>query len=366
MTEGRIPEWVTYPEDEWIKITPAEAGLDVKKWERYLEDADIKGSAFYGETHEGDNWGTVLARGGYIVHVWGNGDYRYQTSSLGKAFNWAVLGLAVERGLIDPDDYIWKSWTGEGQLSHPHKYLDRGHHKKLTWRLLGERRKDRLHYSGFPVTNGYYWRKGSTGHSTETGDRSIPPIPEWADWTGDPFYDNYAHTEPGTVGIYSSGAQWRLAQALTAVWDKDIKDVLDKELLGKIGVSPDEWDWTPGRVVHEDEKWYPDMPGYGGFLDPPYEINGVVVRGGAGWVVMSAKNLARFGHLIATEGIWKGKRLINPEWLICHSGGNGSTVAGESKHFTAFGMVTTEGIDKFDPFLPDDSFVGPVSVARQP
>ena len=58
---------------------------------------------------------------------------------------------------------------------------------------------------------------------------------EWARWTGDPFYDNYSHAEPGTVAIYSSGGYWRLSQALTAVWCRDLKTVLDERLFSIIG-----------------------------------------------------------------------------------------------------------------------------------
>jgi len=68
------------------------------------------------------------------------------------------------------------------------------------------------------------------------------------------------------------------------------------------------------------------MPGYGLFIDPPYEINGQVVRGGAGWVVMSPKNLARWGLLVATGGQWKGKRLISK--VVDAGGGNGSSARG--------------------------------------
>ena len=144
------------------------------------------------------------------------------------------------------------------------------------------------------------------------------------------------------------------------LWGKDIKRVLDDELFGEIGIPADRWDWTPGRVVHEKRDWYPHMPGYGDFLDPPYEIDGHVVRGGPGWVVMSARDLARFGHLVATGGVWNGRRLLGRRWTIGHGGGNGSGVAGESTNYTAFGIVTTEGIDFNEPFLPDELFTGPV------
>ena len=355
MIEESLPEWITYPECEWTEITIEEAGIDVNAWRDLIGQMDV------GRFQESDDviginksWGTVFTRGGYLVHSWGDGDFRAQTASMGKAFTWAVLGLAVERGLVDPDGLIWKTWTGEGQLSHPHKYMDQGHHRSLSWDLLG-RKKGNVHWGGFPVTNGYYWRQQHTAKTIPEGS-----VPGWANWTGDPFFDNYSHSEPSTNGVYSSGAQWRLSQALTVAWNKDIKTVLDDELFGDIGIEPGNWKWTPGLELYQNKDWYPHMPGYGDFLDPPYVINGHVVRGGPGWVVMSAKDLARFGHLVATGGIWKGRRLIGHQWLIGHGGGNGSGVAGERRNLTAFGIVTTRGIDFSNPFLPDHIFTGPV------
>ena len=32
---SEIPKWVTYPQDDWIAITPAEAGLDEEKFDRF-------------------------------------------------------------------------------------------------------------------------------------------------------------------------------------------------------------------------------------------------------------------------------------------------------------------------------------------
>ena len=106
MARPCIPEWVTYPGDEWIEIAPAEAGIDMRRWERFLKETSVRSGAWEGEAHEGDSWGAVLARGGYLIHVWGNQDYCFQTASLGKAFTWAVFGLAVDAGLVRPDDLI--------------------------------------------------------------------------------------------------------------------------------------------------------------------------------------------------------------------------------------------------------------------
>ncbi len=65
-------------------------------------------------------------------------------------------------------------------------------------------------------------------------------------------------------------------------------------------------------MVHDTRDFYPEIPGYGEYVDPPYEIAGHVVQRRAGWIVMSSEDLARFGLLIATGGVWKGKRLVGP------------------------------------------------------
>ena len=226
-----------------------------------------------------------------------------------------------------------------------------------------------VHYGGFPVTNGFYWRRAAYAHGKTSWGRGFyapsnsavakgSSVPEWAKWTGDPSYDNYAHAEPGTVGIYSSGGIWRLSQVLTALWDQDLKQVLDERLFSKIGICADGWDWIPGRVVYENKDFYPHMPGYGDFLDPPYEINGHIIRGGGGWVVISAEDLARFGLLVATGGIWEGERLIGSEWVQSHGGGNGSLVTGDVDTYIACGVVTTEGLPSFEIF--SELVTGPV------
>lgn len=369
-----LPDWTEYPGREWRRITPREAGFDATRWKRFLDGIEVRATNWGGEVHAADEYGVVLTRGGYMVHTWGDPEYRFQTASLGKAFTWVALGLAADDGLIDPDEPVRRKWTGEGELSHPHKYLDRGFHVTLTWRhLIGDKEDPRTrggHYGGFPVTNGYYWRKGQAG-KTRIGDGEVAGshnwlAPEWANWTGDPLYDNYSHAEPGTFKHYSSGGIWRLTQALTAIWGRDLKAVLDGRIFGPLGVPPDRWDWLPGRRIFEEKDFYPRMPGYGDYVDPPYEVDGNSVRGGGGWVVMSASDLARFGHLVATQGVWKGNRLIKGEWLRSHRGGNDSEVAGESTYFTAMGRVTAKGIDHFggtgrDPGIPLDELVtGPV------
>gem|GEM_PF-756651 len=342
---AQVPDWVVYPEEKWQTITPEEAGVDVNRWNAWIASLAPNGSDSYGQ-NPGD-WGTVLVRGGYLLHSWGNPDFKFQNSSVGKAFTRMVLQLALDEGLIKSlGDLVRDTWTGEGQLSHEHKYLTVGHNQKLTWDHLAQ------HKGGFPVTNGYNWKNKTD-------------VPSWANWTGDPNYDNYSHIEPGTQYNYASGGYWRLSQALTALWDKDLKQVLDEKLFSKMGIPADRWDWLPGQTIHDDFNFYPTMPGYGQFVDPPYEINGHRVLGGGGWVVMSASDLARVALLIATNGIWKGEQIIGKSPYFNATsynqyGGNSSELWGskENEYVIGWGRLLTGSITK--PSL--DMFIGPVKV----
>jgi CubicO group peptidase (beta-lactamase class C family) len=294
-----VPPWVRFPAEAWSALSPAEAGLDSLAFRRWVETRRMEFGKGYGGQRP-DTGGVVLVRGGYVIAGWGDPAFRFQSASLGKTFTRMALQLAIDEGLIAGlDDPVHRYWSGEGELDL-HKRLTHGHHRSLTFRHLAEMR------GGFPVTNGYFWARRTDGRG-----QFYPGIPAWARWTGDPDFDNYAHVSPGTEQHYSSGGYWRLSQALTAVWKKDLKQVLDERIMGRIGIPPERWEWLAGEHVRHERAFYPDMPGYADFVDAPHTIDGVPVVGGGGWVVMNALDLARVGLLIAAGGRWESERLIS-------------------------------------------------------
>ena len=317
---------INFPQSEWQYITPKKAGIDSFRWKLWNARQNSRGSNKFGEQHNANEWGIVLAKDGYIVKTWGNPDYLYQSASVGKAFTKIALQLAIDEGLIESENDLVKNyWTGENLLSHESKYLDRAHHNFLTFSHLWK------HEGGFPISNGYKWLQKSD-------------VPPWADYTGDPIVDNYAHIKPGTKYFYASGGYWRLTQALTAIWGRSLKDVLDDKLFSKMNIPPERWNWLSGREVRENVNFYPEMPDYGAFIDPPYEIAGHPCVGGGGWVVMSPKDLARVGTLINTRGVWRGERLISDtELLAGHRGGNDSNLFARDGFVWA--QLTTTGIE---------------------
>ncbi len=323
-----VPDWVVFPRRQWARCTPAEAGFDPEKLGAVLAAADVHGGTWGGVPVGPDDWGAVLTRGGYLVQTWGDPSFKQQSASLGKCLTRALFGITVEAGLIDPDAPIHASWTGHGELSHPHKYLDAGLHATLTWRQLLE------HQGGFVLESGFHWRRRSVFHAT---------MPDGTKWTGDPLADNYAHLAPGTTTLYSSGGYVRLGQALTAVWNRDLKEVLQERLFDHLEIPAERWDWLTTEEVHRREDFYPEYPGYGQYVDPPYAIRGHVVRGGPGWIVMSAEDLARFGLLVATGGVWNGRRIVGSQWLRGHAGLDVHVVAGDRESLVSIAKINTCG-----------------------
>ena len=269
----------------------------------------------------------VITKNGYLVAEFGDSDLvAVQSSSVGKAFAGLTIQLLIDKGWLDSaDDPIHKYWTGEGELTDPSKYMDNDRHKSITFRHL-----DKM-LGGFPISNGWTWSRCSD-------------VPDWATCSGNPMSDNHAHIQPGEYR-YSSGGRWRLHQALTAIMCLSMKDFLDQELFHKMGIKAENWWMESGQVLHDDEDWYPNMPGYGLFCDPPYVINGGEVQGGGGWVYMSPKDLARIALLVANKGVWNGERLISDtDFLYNHNGGNYSSMFGDPSNMIACGQVATTGI----------------------
>ena len=128
-----------------------------------------------------------------------------------------------------------------------------------------------------PIRAAFPWRSAARmprGARAARRRKADKVCPAWANWSGDPFYDLYSHAAPGTQEHYSSAGFWRMGQALTYVWDRDLKDVLDERLFGKIGIAPGSWDWYNGETVQSQKYFYPTIPDSYTYLDPPYRING--------------------------------------------------------------------------------------------
>ena len=61
MNKTEIPDWVIYPQEKWVQITPGQAGFDPVKFELDCPgDSQVKGARWEGEVHEEKEWGQSL------------------------------------------------------------------------------------------------------------------------------------------------------------------------------------------------------------------------------------------------------------------------------------------------------------------
>ena len=112
-----LPGSLTYPEENWERLSPEQAGVDLQAWETYLEQQHPSGSTQFGENHPRNQWGTAIAINGRLLHTWGNPDYLYQSASVGKALTKMALQLAIDRRLIKSEnDFVRDYWAGDGSI----------------------------------------------------------------------------------------------------------------------------------------------------------------------------------------------------------------------------------------------------------
>jgi hypothetical protein len=359
-SESVVPsDWTGFPGAEWTVLTPEEAGLDPGQWEEYRQAMhDGMGPASkLGEEHPDDlrfpesdprryRWGACVAFHGYLIgrddpndpggriaeSCWGNPHYRFNSASVGKAFVRMALQIAVDHKLVSGNDHITAVWPDDARGELAGRKIDCGPQSTLG-NIVSMR-------GGYYVSNG----------STDGCDNSV--------CTGEAYR-------------YSSGGYWRASQALTYVlteaWGTGIQETLQRRVMDVIGVKEGTWSMLSGAFVNSDQpppnavpsqtSFYPAFtpPGYGCFIDPPYQINGADVVGGGGWLHMSPLDMLRVMHLIDQNGFWRvagtPKQIMGTDFVVPWNGGNSSTIPSCGNGFIQ-SAVTTVGYE-----CPSDSMV---------
>jgi CubicO group peptidase (beta-lactamase class C family) len=283
-----------YPEKgaDWESKSPAEFGIELAAMEeaiefarsneysgsRDLRQAILKGferepfHKILGPTKKRGGPAGMILKNGYVIASWGDTKRVDMTFSVTKSYLSTVAGLAREQQLIqsftDPaQNYVWEgAYAGE-------------HNAKITWEHLLNQSSD--------------W-SGELWDCHDWADR--PPreggIDDWK-------YRDL--NEPGTFFKYNDVRVNMLAYSLLQVWRKPLPMVLKEHVMDPIGASTT-WRW------------------YG------YENSWVVIDGtrmqsvsggghSGGGVFINTEDHARFGLLYLSQGKWKDRQIISPEWI---------------------------------------------------
>ena len=237
-----------FPEAEWARKSPSEAGIDPRLLQEAIDHAiaaeaknprdlvlnhyqnfgrEPFGYAIGPIKDRGEHTGLVVHRG-HIVAEWGEPQRVDMTHSITKSMLSSVVGLAFDRGMIASIDdtvheYVapvvpYKAMPGIDKADRMERSdllfpFDTPHNRTITWNHMLRQVSD---------WEGTLWGK-----------------PDWCDRPGpdlEALIDRPRH-EPGTVYQYNDVRTNALALAALNVWRRPLPQVLKEHIMDPIGAS---------------------------------------------------------------------------------------------------------------------------------
>lgn len=213
----------------------------------------------------GGGSGLVIYRGTRVFD-WGDTKRLFDLKSTTKSFGATVLGLALGDGKVSLDDRAVGHYPEFG--AQPPGNTDQGWQDQITLFQLATQT------AGFDKPGGY--SKLVAG--------------------------------PGTQWRYSDcGPNW-LAECLTMVYGRDLREVLFDRVLAPIGVLESDLTWRRNQYR-------------------PHEIAGIPRREFGSGISANVEAMARLGYLYLQEGMWQGQRIL-PKGFVHQAGRTPRAVKG--------------------------------------
>ncbi len=234
---GFSKEPIIWPDRDWPKATPEDVGMD----RRLLEQAKR-----YALTGGGSGY---IVRHGKLVMSWGDPRQRYDLKSTTKSFGATALGIAIADGKLGLDDAAVRYHPTLGVP--PESNRRTGWIERITIRHLT------THTAGFEKPGGY--------------TRLV--------------------FEPGTRWSYSDGGPNWLAECLTRIYQRDLKELMFERV------------FTPLGITHRDLTWRRHA-----YRSP--RIDGIVRREFGSGISANVDAMARLGYLYLRDGKWKEDRIL--------------------------------------------------------
>ncbi len=204
-------------------------------------------------TDELDTSAIMIIHRGKVVDAWGDLEYKFRSHSLRKSFLSALYGIHVESGVIDMDATMEDLGIDDVQgLSDTEK--------QATVQMLLQARSGIYHPALFETA-------AMTAAKPERHSQ-----------------------EPGTLYHYNN---WDFNAAGT-IYEMKTGELIHESFKTRIADPIGMQDYVPedGRYVTGEESQHAAYP-----------------------FVMSARDLARFGHLFLNDGVWNGVRVLPEGWV---------------------------------------------------
>ncbi|MGC9327125.1 MAG: serine hydrolase domain-containing protein, partial [Candidatus Hinthialibacter sp.] len=230
-----------YPGETWERAEPAEVGMAKEKLEQAKAYALTGGGSGY------------ITRHGKLAMEWGDPQQKYDLKSTTKSFGAAALAVAIGDGKIQLDDKAAAFHPVFGVP--PQKNAETGWLDEITIKHLATQT------AGFDKPGGF----------------------------------EALLFKPGTQWHYSDGGPNWLAECLTLIYKRDIKDFMFDRIFTPIGVTSEDLRWRNNAYR-------------------PSELEGITRREFGSGIHANVNAMARLGYLFLREGRWNGRQLI-PEWF---------------------------------------------------
>ncbi len=244
---------MVFPGAEWEGASPEAQGLDPDKLQAAI--SYLQANAGRDGVRE-----LVIICNGYIVWNGDNIDHVHGVWSLTKSFTSTVLGLLIDDGKATLDT---KACQFVPELAEYYPEVTLRHFATMTsgYRAVGDE------------------PQGTYIHGPSKTPFDPGPLPLF--------------TPPGSRYAYWDSAMNEFANVLTQIAGEPIEDLFTRRIADPIGMT---WDWGDLGVVE-----------------------GIRVNCGSGnsnqHVRVSARELARLGHLFLNRGKWNGTQLISSSWV---------------------------------------------------
>jgi len=248
---------MVFPGRQWTEGPPDSQGVDAAK---------LAEAVAYLKEHSGGDGvrELVIIRNGVMIHHGDDIDKVHGVWSLTKSFTSTVLGLLIEDGEASLDTRA-ADILPDMAAGYP----------KVTLR----------HFT--TMTSGYRAVGDEPAGSYRHGPSLTPFTP-----ADEPLF------EVGTRYAYWDSAMNQFGNVLTRIAGEPMEDLFKRRIADPIGMDRKSWRWG-------------DFGQVGAFA--------ARVNGGSGnsnrHIFISARQLARFGHLLLNRGNWDGKQLISAAWV---------------------------------------------------
>lgn len=247
-----------FPGEQWETTTPDAAGLDAAALSRARDYALTGGGA------------GVVVRGGRIVLAWGETRQRFDLKSTTKSFGATALGIAIADSKVKLHDKAVDHFPAFGVP--PPENAASGWLGEITLNHLATQT------AGFEKPGGYaklLFRPGTKWHYSDAG-------PNW------------------------------LADCLTVLYRRDLRDLMFERVFTPIGITPDNLTWRANS--YRDER-----------------LDGVPRREFGSGISANVEAMARLGHLYLRGGRWADRHILPPDFAAA-AGRTPPEVAGLPEH----------------------------------